>query len=88
MATLNNVLQVIKIVHKHHKGTLTQSCQMADEERALHWHSYIVSFMEVSAAAQLPIDEGSANHKYYYDIVVIILSAESDEDAIDCCHHR
>ena len=55
----------------------------------MNQHSGIVSFTEIPAVAQLLINEGSGGLDYYYDdIVVIILSAEADKDAIDCHHHH
>ncbi len=53
----------------------------------LDWSSCIVSSMEIPAVLQLPIGEGNGDLEYYYDIVVIILSAESDKGATDCHHH-
>jgi hypothetical protein len=45
--------------------------------------------MEIPVVAQLQIEEeGNDSLEYYYDIVVIKLSAESDGDAADCSHHR
>jgi hypothetical protein len=44
--------------------------------------------MEIPVVAQLPIKESNGGLEYYYDIVVIILSAESDKGTIDCRHHR
>ncbi len=43
--------------------------------------------MEIPVVAQLQIEEGNDGLKQYYDIVVIILSAESDGGAADCRHH-
>jgi hypothetical protein len=53
-----------------------------------HWRLCIDSSMEIPVVAQLQIEEGSDGLEYYYDNVVIKLSAESDGDAADCCHHR
>ena len=46
------------------------------------------SSMEIHVIAQLQIEEGNDGLEYYYDIVVIKLSAESYGDAADCSHHR
>ena len=54
-----------------------------------HRRLCIDSSMEIPVVAQLQIEEeGNDSLEYYYDIVVIKLSAESDGDAADCSHHR
>jgi hypothetical protein len=40
--------------------------------------------MVIHSDEQLPIKEGSAELKYYYEIVSIILSAEPDQGSDDC----
>ena len=57
-------------------------------ERMFHRRLCIDSSMEIPLVAQLQIEEGSDGLEYYYDNVVIKLSAESDGDAADCSHHR
>jgi hypothetical protein len=44
---------------------------------------HIVSSMAIHLDEQLPIEEGNADLKYYYDSVSIILSARYDECAVD-----
>ena len=47
--------------------------------------------MEIPVVAELQIEEGNDGLEYYYDIVVIILSAELEgrHAPADCCHrHR
>jgi hypothetical protein len=53
-----------------------------------HRHLCIDSSMEIPVVAQLQIEDGNDGLEYYYDIVVIKLSAESDGDTTDCSHHR
>ena len=53
--------------------------------------SCIDSSMEIPVVAELQIEEGNDGLEYYYDIVVIILSAELEgrHAPADCCHrHR
>ena len=57
-------------------------------ERMCHRRLCIDSSMEIRLVAQLLVEEGNDGLEYYYDIVVIKLSAESDGDAADCSHHR
>ena len=56
-------------------------------ERMCHRRLCIDSSMEIHVIAQLQIEEGNDSLKYYYDIVVIKLSAESYGDTTDCSHH-
>ena len=61
---------------------------LSDGERMIHRLSCIDSSMEIPVVALLQIEEGSDGLEYYYNNVVIKLSAESDGDAADCSHHR
>ncbi len=61
---------------------------LSDGVRMLDRRSCIVSSMEIPVVAQLRIKESNGGLEYYYDIVVIILSAESDKGTVDCRHHR
>ncbi len=48
----------------------------------MHQHVHRVSSTEIPVVEELLIGEGNGSLQYYYDIEVIISSAESDEDAI------
>ncbi len=39
------------------------------------------------AVEEMQTGEGKGSVEYYYDTAVIIKSAGSDQDAIDCHHH-
>jgi hypothetical protein len=55
----------------------------------MHWHSHIVSAMEIVVDAQLLSKEGSGGLEYYYDMLLIALLAAHDEGAADFCRrHR
>ncbi len=68
---------------RRHSGSI-----LSYGERMFHRRLGIDSSMEISVVAQLQIEEGNDGLKYYYDIAVIKLSAESDGDAAVCSHHR
>ena len=74
------------------KGSQRHSgSNLSDGERMIHWRSCIDSSMEIPVVAELQIEEGNDGLEYYYDIVVIILSAElvGCPAPADCCHrHR
>jgi hypothetical protein len=48
-----------------------------------HQHDHIVFFMAIHLDEQLQIEEGNANLVYYYDSVLIILSAGCDKCTVD-----
>jgi hypothetical protein len=64
---------------QRHSGSI-----LSDGERMFHWRSCIESSLEIPPVGQLVIEEGNGGLEYYYDIVVIILSSESDEGTVDC----
>ena len=74
------------------KGSQRHSgSNLSDGERMFHRRSCIDSSTEIRVVAELQIEEGNGGLEYYYDIVVIILSAELEgrPAPADCCHrHR
>ena len=59
------------------KGSQRRSgSNLSDGERMFHRRSCIDSSMEIPVVAESQIEEGNDGLEYYYDIVVIILSAE------------
>ena len=87
-ATSSNVVQVKKIIQKDRKGIPAHGSILSYGERMFHQRLCTDSSMEIPVVAQLQIEEGNDGLEYYYDIVVIKLSAESYGDAADCSHHR